>query len=37
MNIEEIFQIEDIEDVKIIIKAKGKHFWLVPKGDKEEG
>lgn len=24
------FEIEDIEDVRIIIKAKGKHFSIIP-------
>lgn len=30
------FDVSEIEDVRIIIKAKGKHFGIVPKGDKEE-
>lgn len=33
---EETFTLEEIEDVKIIIKAKGKHFGLVPKEGEEE-
>lgn len=33
---EETFEIEEIEDVRIIIKAKGKHFSIVPKGDDKE-
>lgn len=27
------FELEEIEDVKIIIKAKGKHFSMIPKED----
>jgi len=28
------FEIKDVEDVRIIIKAKGKHFSIVPKKSK---
>jgi len=28
------FEIKDVEDVRIIIKAKGKHFSIVPKKNK---
>lgn len=30
------FQHEDIEDVLIIIKAKGKHYSIVPKKDMDK-
>ena len=30
------FTLDEIEDVKIIVKAKGKHYGIVPKEDKEE-
>ena len=30
------FTLDEIEDVKIIVKAKGKHYGIVPKADKEE-
>lgn len=33
---EEAFSFDDIEDVKLIIKAKGKHYSIIPKGDKED-
>lgn len=29
------FTLAEIEDVKIIIKAKGKHYSMIPKGDSE--
>ena len=31
----EPFDLTDIEDVRIIIKAKGKHWAVVPEGDEE--
>lgn len=34
--IEETFSMEEIEDVRIIIKAKGKHFGIVPKTDRRD-
>lgn len=30
------FNVEDIEDVRVIIVAKGKHYSIVSNGDKEE-
>ena len=30
------FKVEDIEDVRIIIKAKGKHYGLVSKSRKDD-
>jgi hypothetical protein len=33
---EQTFNVDEIEDVKILIKAKGKHFAIVPKGCAEE-
>ena len=30
------FKVEDIEDVRIIIKAKGKHYVLVSKSRKDD-
>lgn len=34
---EETFTVDEIEDVRIIIKARGKHFGIVPKtGMKEQ-
>lgn len=28
------FNLEDIDDVRVIIKAKGKHWSIVPKAEK---
>jgi hypothetical protein len=36
MSTEAVFQQEDIEDVRIIIKAKGKHYSIVPKKDMDK-
>lgn len=36
MKTEPAFTLEEIDDVRIIIKAKGKHYGLVPKNDKEQ-
>jgi hypothetical protein len=33
-NIEAPFTLEDIEDVRIIIKAKGKHYAIIANKDK---
>ena len=30
------FTFDEIEDVKLIIKANGHHYGIVPKGDKED-
>lgn len=30
------FELEDIEDAKIIIMVKGKHYSIISDGDKEE-
>lgn len=30
------FEISDIEDVRIIVKAKGKNFGIVPKGTESK-
>lgn len=30
------FTFDDIEDVKIIVKANGQHWGILPKGNKEE-
>lgn len=31
------FELSEIEDVRIILKVKGKHYSIISAGDKEEG
>ena len=33
---ESSFTLDEIEDVKVIIKANGKHYGIVPKNNKKE-
>lgn len=31
------FELDEIEDVRIILKVKGKHYSVISAGNKEEG
>jgi hypothetical protein len=31
------FELDEIEDARIILKVKGKHYSVISTGDKEEG
>ena len=31
------FELSEIEDVRIILKVRGKHYSIVSQGDKEDG
>lgn len=35
MTPESPFTLYDIEDVKLIVKANGKHYGIIPKGDRD--